>query len=526
MFRQIFFKSNALLPRRSCHSITPIHSSRFQLLCKRKFHFTQPVRIPIVPIPAVILGALKSGKLVSLISLSSKTSLTLLPHTFRRQGSKGVLIAKILTGIPLFGFALLLLIGLDQAPNTSRLRLIYLTEEEENEIVTAEIDELLKAHLGLIVPKDNEIVMWLQTIVDNLTIHATDDIRDPIRQYTKDKIAPQNEQTKVLPLPADIDDLIVSNDMQQEATEVRPTIPKRNFEVNVIWDSSTLNAICVGSNIVVYNLLLDYFDYDTTKIAVILSHEIAHLLQRHFVEQHGFASLMLMLGDISRGVFWMVTESMGPYVNQKINESISNFIIRQTQTTYNRKLEKEADIVGLKLLAKAGYDPRAAIDVWQRMAELEEEKSDEEKDSIGNLIAKELSDKKSKTPLLLAVEDEENKEASMKLEYSIKKYLDTLVDSWFGTTHPPSMERVEYMREHMEEAIELYNEAIKLNGPPVEFVFSTNMDKEKDKNQIEIIEHTIYNVLGHIGQWLSTLYPLSATSKTSISKNNPILEKA
>lgn len=79
----------------------------------RGFHTTRPTQVPIVPIPAIILGALKTGKLVSLVSLSSKTSLTLLPHTFRR-GSKGDLIAKILAGIPLFGFTLLLVVGLDQ----------------------------------------------------------------------------------------------------------------------------------------------------------------------------------------------------------------------------------------------------------------------------------------------------------------------------------------------------------------------------------------------------------------------------
>ncbi|KAI8637095.1 hypothetical protein BD408DRAFT_323643, partial [Parasitella parasitica] len=104
------------------------------------------------------LGALKTGKLVSLVSLSSKTSLTLLPHTFRR-GSK--------------------VIGLDQAPNTSRLRLIYLSEEEESEIVKAEMDTLLEAQSGLVAPKDSEVVMWLQTIVDNLAGPAVDDIRDP-----------------------------------------------------------------------------------------------------------------------------------------------------------------------------------------------------------------------------------------------------------------------------------------------------------------------------------------------------------
>lgn len=96
--------------------------SRFQ---RKELHTSRPVQVPIVPIPAMILTALKTGKLVSLVSLSSKTSLTLLPHTFRR-GSKGDLIAKILAGIPLFGFTLLLVIGLDQVKTNSGEGVIFL----------------------------------------------------------------------------------------------------------------------------------------------------------------------------------------------------------------------------------------------------------------------------------------------------------------------------------------------------------------------------------------------------------------
>ncbi|EIE79825.1 hypothetical protein RO3G_04530 [Rhizopus delemar RA 99-880] len=101
------------------------------------------------------MGAFKTGKLVSIISLSSKTSLTLLPHTFGRGGR------------------------LDQAPNTSRLRLIYLSEEEEDDVVKDEISTLLESHRGLVASRESELVQWLQIIVDNLATVAADDIREP-----------------------------------------------------------------------------------------------------------------------------------------------------------------------------------------------------------------------------------------------------------------------------------------------------------------------------------------------------------
>lgn len=220
--------------------------------------------------------------------------------------------------------------------------MIYLSEDEEKEIVEAEIQSLLETQSGLVAPKDSEIVMWLQTIVDNLAVAVVDDIRDPVRRYSDDTTKKQqSNQIQVVPkLPTSGElEVMVSTQEQEEYT---PVIPKRNFEVSVIWDKTTVNAMCAGSHILVYDLMIHCMEYNTNHMAVILSHEIAHSLQRHFVEQHGFASLMFMLGDITRGVFWMVTESLGPYVNQKINDYISTFITLETQTTYNRKLEKEA----------------------------------------------------------------------------------------------------------------------------------------------------------------------------------------
>lgn len=114
---QQFLKQSLILRRppicTSCYRRSSNIFGNSKLNITRSFQSSRPSRVPILPIPAIILGALKTGKLVSLVSLSSKTSLTLLPHTFRR-GSKGDKIAKILAGIPIFGFTLLLLVGLDQ----------------------------------------------------------------------------------------------------------------------------------------------------------------------------------------------------------------------------------------------------------------------------------------------------------------------------------------------------------------------------------------------------------------------------
>ena len=500
----------------------------------RSFHSTRPSPIPIIPFPAIFLGALKTGKLVSFVSLSSKTSLTLLPHTFRR-GSKGDTIAKILVSIPGIGFLLLLAVGLDQvrtlfgkqhvyrqpnffffqAPNTSRLRLIYLSEEEENQIVEAEINGLLEAQSGLIAEKDNEVVMWLQTIVDNLAAVAVDDIRDPVRRYSGENNVPSQHLIQVVPKMPDSGEVDVMLSTKVEDEGFKPVVPTRNFQVNVICDSTTINAMCAGSSIVVYDMLLYCMDYDTNRMAVILSHEIAHSLQRHFVEQHGFASLMFMLGDITRGVFWMITESLGPYVNQKINECISTFIDLETQTTYNRKLEKEADLVGLKILAKAGYDPTIAIDVWERMSKLENALENEmekiEKTTAEPPVDRALLAAKKSIPSSSNNSQEEN---YGDIEFGVREFLDSLVNTWFGSSHPPSTERVEYMRQHMDEAVLIYKEAIKLNGEPTQFLFNPNAIGGEEQ-----VESSRLSIFTQIRDLLSYVYPWSSKDTTTVTKS-------
>ncbi|KAI8071709.1 peptidase family M48-domain-containing protein [Gongronella butleri] len=356
--------------------------------------------VPLLPLPAVLAGLVKSGKLVSLVSLSSKTSLTLLPHSLRK--GKGATAGKILVGVPLVGLTLLLAVGLDLAPNTQRMRFLYMSDEEEKVEVDKAVDEMLVAQSPFVAADEHPRVVWLKSIVANLAKAAQDDISAPVRK------------------------------MDDEAS----LSAAERYVVHLIEDDMTLNAMCAGRHILVYDLMMQVMGYDPNKMAVILSHEMAHSVQRHFAETHGFVSLMLMLGDITRGVLWMVTDAFGPYVNEKIHETIRAYIDREADTSYSRPLEREADLVGLRFLAKAGYDPRIALDVWELMAEIDEE------------IAK--------------LEKEEQKE----IEITFNDVLEGFMTAWFGSSHPPSSERVAYIREHMDEAVVLYEEAIKLNGKP------------------------------------------------------------
>lgn len=84
----------------------------------RFFHTSRPRPSPIIPLPAALAAMLKTGKLVSFVSLSSKTSLTLLPHTWYRD--RGRLFVKLLASVPVIGFSLLVVVGLDQVSQNQK----------------------------------------------------------------------------------------------------------------------------------------------------------------------------------------------------------------------------------------------------------------------------------------------------------------------------------------------------------------------------------------------------------------------
>ncbi|KAI8971353.1 hypothetical protein BDB01DRAFT_484094 [Pilobolus umbonatus] len=134
------------------------------------------------------------------------------------------------------------------------------------------------------------------------------------------------------------------------------------------------------------------------------------------------------------------------FFHQAVHDISSNLVELSTSKPYNRPLEAEADFVGLMIMAKAGYDPRVAIDVWQILARLDgkDENDDDDDETV--------------------VEESTVEEAK---KFELLEYMDQLQSKWFGSTHPPSKERMVHMRENMEAALRLYEDTLKINGPVI-----------------------------------------------------------
>lgn len=133
-----------------------------------------------------------------------------------------------------------------------------------------------------------------------------------------------------------------------------------DWQVNVI-NSEQLNAWAMpGGKIAFYSGIIDTLQLSDAEIAAIMGHEISHALREHSRERASEeANKSLVLGLL--GAATGVGEGA---------QNLANLVYQTTLGLPNSRLhETESDRMGVELMARAGYDPRAAISVWEKMAE-------------------------------------------------------------------------------------------------------------------------------------------------------------
>jgi hypothetical protein len=133
--------------------------------------------------------------------------------------------------------------------------------------------------------------------------------------------------------------------------------PEYKWEFVVINDPDTVNAFAVpGGKVAVY----------TGIFAVVLGHEIAHALARHPAERMS-QEMLLQLGEVGLSVALGKNPAVANQVLQAYGIGAGVGLL----LPFSRAQETEADHIGLILMAKAGYDPRVALDLWERMEKID-----------------------------------------------------------------------------------------------------------------------------------------------------------
>lgn len=138
----------------------------------------------------------------------------------------------------------------------------------------------------------------------------------------------------------------------------RRDAPGWKWEVNVI-NSNELNAFCMpGGKIAFYSGLIKQLSLSDQEIAIVMGHEISHALREHSREQ------------VSQAIAAQTAIEVGA-VLLGLGGGSANLASTAYQaliaTKFSRVDENEADRMGLELTARAGYDPRAGISLWQKM---------------------------------------------------------------------------------------------------------------------------------------------------------------
>ena len=136
---------------------------------------------------------------------------------------------------------------------------------------------------------------------------------------------------------------------------------KWNWEVNVLT-SKDINAWCMpGGKIAVYTGLIDRLKLTDDELAAVMGHEIAHALREHARERMGrqmATETATAVGAIALEIFTGVR--LDPQVAGTFTQAM--FVLPNS-----RENEQESDFIGVELAARGGYDPRAALTLWQKM---------------------------------------------------------------------------------------------------------------------------------------------------------------
>lgn len=130
------------------------------------------------------------------------------------------------------------------------------------------------------------------------------------------------------------------------------------WEVN-LFGGKQVNAFCMpGGKIAFFYGLLDQLQLSDDEVAMVMGHEIAHALREHARERMGKTAATR--GAIEIGSALLGLGNGGRYLADMGGQLVT--------LKFGRDDETEADLVGLELAARAGYDPRAAVTLWQKMA--------------------------------------------------------------------------------------------------------------------------------------------------------------
>lgn len=156
----------------------------------------------------------------------------------------------------------------------------------------------------------------------------------------------------------------VFNKLKPYADQMNQTGQRFNWQLAVLKSNDVNAYVAPGGKVVFYTGIVERLNLSDAEIAAIMGHEMVHALEEHAKQKIGaqaLTSLALNVGlnaaGSNIGQFGTAAAQLGSEIGIGL--------------PYSRSLESRADQGGLMLMARAGYNPQAAISLWEKMAKLD-----------------------------------------------------------------------------------------------------------------------------------------------------------
>ena len=141
------------------------------------------------------------------------------------------------------------------------------------------------------------------------------------------------------------------------ALDWNPRAKDWKWEVNLIG-SNQINAFCMpGGKIAFYSGILEQLKLSDDEVAMVMGHEIAHALREHARARMGKNAATSIGASVLGSLFGL----------GQLGQTVTNYGAQLLTLQFSREDESEADLVGMELAARAGYNPQAGVSLWNKM---------------------------------------------------------------------------------------------------------------------------------------------------------------
>ena len=147
-----------------------------------------------------------------------------------------------------------------------------------------------------------------------------------------------------------------------QALKFRPETENWEWRVKIIDDPDTVNAFCMaGGRMAIYTGLIEQLDATDDELAQVMGHEIAHALSAHSAEKMS----VIMTTDLVVAGYAATQDPSREAVTAAA--LVAALVVKLPNS---RQAEFEADVIGIEIAARAGYDPHAAVTLWDKMSKV------------------------------------------------------------------------------------------------------------------------------------------------------------